>query len=436
MSGNLVILPHSLTGTVPAVASKSVAHRLIILAALTDATTEIDCTTTSQDIEATLSCVEALGAIVSRTRLGFRIVGIPATVRRGIRPAKDVLDCGESGSTLRFLLPVVAALGTPVSFTGHGRLAQRPLSPLYEQLFEHGVALSPQGAFPLELSGKLTAGAFTLPGNVSSQYVSGLLMAAPLVDGPVSILVEKPVESMPYVTLTIRALAAFGVPVAQSNVEYEGRSYLRLDVGEGPLASPDAIQVEGDWSNAAFWLAAGALSEGGIEVTALDGTSVQGDRAILAALALLGARISRTRGSAAALHDHLNGIDLDVSNIPDLVPPLAAVASCAQGETHLRNAARLRLKESDRLLTVSNAINALGGNARIEEDDLVIRGGTLTGGIVDAAGDHRIAMMAAVMATHAQGPVMLLGADCVAKSYPAFWDHFISLGGIISSLEE
>ncbi|MBR2683316.1 MAG: 3-phosphoshikimate 1-carboxyvinyltransferase [Atopobiaceae bacterium] len=436
MSSNLVILPHALTGTVSAVASKSVAHRLIVLAAITDAITEIDCTTTSQDIEATLACVEALGAIVSRTRLGFRIVGIPATAKRGIRPARDTLDCGESGSTLRFLLPVVAALGMPVSFTGHGRLAQRPLSPLYEQLIEHGVSLSQQRTFPLELSGKLTGGVFTLPGNVSSQYVSGLLMAAPLVDGPVSILVAKPVESMPYIMLTIRALAAFGVPVAQSNVDQDGTSFLRLDVGEGPLVSPEAIQVEGDWSNAAFWLAAGALSQGGIEVTALDGTSVQGDRAILAALALLGARISRTRGSAAATYDHLNGIDLDVSNIPDLVPPLAAVASCAQGETRLRNAARLRLKESDRLLTVSNAINAIGGDACIDDDDLVIRGGALTGGIVDAAGDHRIAMMAAVMATHAQGPVMLLGADCVAKSYPAFWDHYISLGGIISSLEE
>jgi len=430
------IFPRELSGTVAAVASKSVAHRLILLAALTDGTTDIDCTTTSDDIEATISCVRALGAIVSRTHLGLRVVGIPATRRRELPRRATPLDCGESGTTLRFLLPIVSALGEDVELVGHGRLSKRPLSPLYEELVRHGAELSEQGIFPLEVSGTICGGTFRLPGDVSSQFVSGLLMAAPLVDGPVKVLVSEPVESFPYITLTIRALAAFGVAVEQTHISIDGIPHLCLDVARTPLVSPGAIQVEGDWSNAAFWLAAGALSQGGVEVTGLDSTSTQGDRAVMAALTLLGARVSRTRGSASCRHERLHGIELDVADIPDLVPPLAAVAACSDGVTRMRNAGRLRLKESDRLASVSAAINDMGGQAHVEDDCLVITGGALAGGTVDAANDHRIAMMAAVMASHAQGPVQIRGAQCVAKSYPAFWDDYELLGGSIEKTEE
>lgn len=437
MSGmRVTITPHELTGTIPAVASKSVAHRLILLAALADGTTEIDCTTTSADIEATIACVRALGAIVSRTRLGLRIVGIPATRRRELPRRREPLDCGESGSTLRFLLPVVSALGEDVELVGHGRLSQRPLSPLYEELVRHGAELSAQGEFPLRVSGVICGGTFRLPGDVSSQFVSGLLMAAPLVDGPVRVLVSEPVESFPYVTLTIRALAAFGVAVEQTHITIDGQPHLCLDVARSPLVSPGFIQVEGDWSNAAFWLAAGALSTEGVEVTGLDSTSTQGDRAIMAALTVLGARVARTRGSAACRHEQLHGIDLDVADIPDLVPPLAAVAALSDGTMRLRNAGRLRLKESDRLASVSAAVNALGGQALVDDDCLVITGAELRGGTVDAANDHRIAMMAAVMACRATGPVTIEGADCVAKSYPAFWEDYVALGGSIVKTEE
>ena len=433
---NVTIEARELSGTVAAVASKSVAHRLILLAALADGTTDIDCTTTSEDIEATISCVRSLGALVSRTHLGLRVVGIPATRRRELPRQGGPLDCGESGTTLRFLLPIVSTQDEEVQIVGHGRLAERPLSPLYEELVRHGAEISEQGSFPLRVSGPICGGTFRLPGDVSSQFVSGLLMAAPLVDGPVKVLVSEPVESFPYITLTIRALAAFGVAVEQSHITIDGAPHLCLDVARSPLVSPGAIQVEGDWSNAAFWLAAGALSKDGIEVTGLDSTSTQGDRAIMAALTLLGARVARTRGTAACRHDSLHSIELDVSNIPDLVPPLAAVAACADGVTHLRGAGRLRLKESDRLQSVSAAINAVGGQARVEGDELVITGGELAGGTVDAANDHRIAMMAAVMACRARGPVTVRGAQCVAKSYPAFWDDYEQLGGLIEKTEE
>jgi 3-phosphoshikimate 1-carboxyvinyltransferase len=290
---------------------------------------------------------------------------------------------------------------------------------------------------PLDVSGTICGGTFLLPGNVSSQYISGLLMAAPLCTEPVRVLVSEPVESEPYVRLTIRALAAFGVAVAQGHETVDDVSYRSYDVTPTTLVSPQATPVEGDWSNAAFWLAAGALSHTGTEVTGLDSTSTQGDRAILAALALFGARVSRTRGSAGAVLEALHGITLDVSNIPDLVPPLAAVATHAEGVTRLTNAARLRLKESNRLATVTAAITKLGGQASVEGDDLVIVGGPLRGGIVDAANDHRIAMMAAILASHAEGPITICGSSCVEKSYPDFWKDYVRLGGtIIARTEE
>lgn len=427
-------MPHELSGTVSAIPSKSIAHRAIILAALCDATTDIDCVSSSADIEATTSCIEGLRAMVSRTKLGMRIVGRPSVLRRQLPVRGHDLDCGESGSTLRFLIPVVAALGSGGSFYGHGRLAQRPLGPLVAQLAEHGVSVSEPGTFPLVLKGRLAGGTFRLPGNVSSQFVSGLLMAAPLLDEPTCILVEEPLESLPYVRLTMDALGSFGVDVRMRTTEVGGIAYRRFDVMPTELVSPGAITIEGDWSNSAFWLAAGASSRIGIEVRGLDTTSAQGDRAILAALALQGARVGRTRTSAACRHEPLRPIDLDVSSIPDLVPPLAAVAAITPGSSRLRGAGRLRMKESDRLETVSAAIVACGGEARVDQDCLLVSGRELCGGVVDAANDHRIAMMAAVLATRAQGPVTIRGAECVEKSYPSFWDDYESLGGKLERL--
>lgn len=435
---NVTILPGPLSGEVRAPSSKSEAHRLLICAALAPGTTDIDCTTTSADIDATVSCLEALGARVARTRRGFRVVPVPGTsatdnVPEPVRGA--LLDCGESGSTLRFMLPVVAALGCDASLTGHGRLPERPLSPLYEELVAHGCQLTPQGRMPLGVRGRLLPGRFELPGNVSSQYVSGLLMAAPLMGGPVEVVVTEPVESRPYVDLTISVLGRFGVDVAESAAEGPGGAPARSFAVSAPggLVSPGEVRVGGDWSNAAFWLAAGAISgpgAPGVAVSGLDVRSAQGDRQVLAALALLGARVLRGADGAGCATDELVGRAIDVSACPDLVPPLAAVAALARGTTTFTGAARLRLKESDRLETVSAAINALGGCADIEGDDLVIRGvPELAGGVVVAAGDHRIAMMAAVLATRCARPVTILGAECVSKSYPAFFEDFSSLGG-------
>ena len=419
------VYPGALAGGIEAIASKSEAHRLLICAALADGVTDIDCNTTSKDIDATAGCLRSLGAQVTRTARGFRVV--PAREAAALA----VLDCGESGSTLRFLLPVVAALGQGAELVGHGRLPERPLSPLYEELVAHGAELSAQGTSPLSVRGRIAGGRYEIAGNVSSQYVSGLLLAAPLVEGAVEVLVTEPVESLPYIDITCAALARFGVEVERSKYDDGEKRGLLFKVPAGArLRARGPVSVGGDWSNAAFWLAAGALSPTGVEVDGVDMRSTQGDRAVLGALALLGAGIARGAHSVAARPERLHGCRLDVRSCPDLVPPLAAVAALSEGETQVVGAARLRIKESDRLETVSRAIGALGGDVEQTEDGLVIRGvESLAGGEVDAANDHRIAMMAAVLATRAEGPTTIRGAECVAKSYPAFFEDFRALGG-------
>lgn len=433
-------ITHSeLSGVVKAIPSKSMAHRLMILAALCPSTTDIHCGSTSQDMEATASCLRSLGARVTRTQKGYRVVPMRGRADSDNHPDRlsdPTLDCGESGSTLRFLLPVAAALGGSAQFVGHGRLAKRPLSPLYEQMEQHGVTMSPQGSFPLHVEGTLKPGRFVLPGNVSSQFVSGLLMAAPLMASPTEVLVSEPIESRPYITLTMNALEAFGVHVAHAHEVVDGVAYTSFAVAPCTLVSPGVCDVEGDWSNAAFWLAAGAQSNEGITVTGLDLASAQGDRVVMAALSSLGARIARRGTSVRSTKDRPHAASMDVSDFPDLVPPLAAVAAATPGTTALRNAGRLRLKESDRLTSVSAALRAMGITAQVDGDNLLVEGGQPHAGQVDSANDHRIAMMAAVVAARADGPVTIHGAECVRKSYPAFWDDFAALGGSVTTKGE
>ncbi|MBP3894400.1 MAG: 3-phosphoshikimate 1-carboxyvinyltransferase [Atopobiaceae bacterium] len=427
--------PKPLAGTVAAIPSKSMAHRLLILAALCSGITDIECQELSDDIKATLRCLKGIGAPAMQTIRGLRMV--PLTI--GGAKAKAPIDVGESGSTLRFMLPIIAALGIEAEITGHGRLSQRPLSPLDEQLAQHGATLTGAGSFPLFIKGKLSPGLFELPGNVSSQFASGLLMAAPLLSGDVEIRVDEPVESRGYIDLTIAALETYGITVEQSKTTTpDGRRSQTFFVSKDQqLTSPGACTVEGDWSNAAFWLCAGALQETPLTVSGLNPQSRQGDRAVMGALSLLGARIGRSAGLVGASRDHLAGRSMDVSGIPDLVPPLAAVAALAQGTTRLENAGRLRLKESDRLESVTQAIRSMGGSAHVEGDDLIITGSkSLSGGTVDCANDHRIAMMASICAANARGSSTICGAECVTKSYPGFFDDFRSLGGLATVVKE
>lgn len=409
------ISPGARTGRVHIPASKSQAHRLLICAALGKEKTEVVCDGISADIAATAKCLRALGAKVERTETGFLV----SPIQKVPEGCCDLL-CGESGSTLRFLLPVVGALGAQAAFHREGRLPQRPLAPLDGVLTAHGMTLSEDGDLLL-CSGQLQAGNYEIAGNVSSQYISGLLMALPRLTGESTLTVTGTLESAAYIAMTEDALRLSGVKFSKNGASYAipGGQRFRL---------PARTAVEGDWSNAAFFLCMGALSKVGITVRGLAQDSLQADRAILELLTRFGAEVRVDGTSVTVQRGTLRGITVDAGPIPDLIPTVSVLAALAEGETHIENAARLRLKESDRLATTAALIRALGGQVREGPDTLTITGvPMLQGGTADAAGDHRIAMSAAVAACGCAGTVMVTGSECVAKSYPAFWDDFSSL---------
>ncbi len=407
---DITLMPRPIGGTIAAIASKSQAHRMLICAALAHGTTTILCRERSADIDATVACLRALGADISYADGVYRVCPI------AVPPKEAVLDCGESGSTLRFLLPVAAALGGKTIFRLHGRLPQRPLSPLWEELETHGCRLSRPRADTICCEGKLYGGLFHIPGNISSQFISGLLFALPLVGEDSDIMLTSPVESGSYISMTLEALNAFGVSIAQrQNGWHIEKNHHYHATGH--------CTVEGDWSNAAFWLCAGAISHP-VTMTGLSADSPQGDQKILSVLESFGAQVQWNGAAVTVSPRPLHGIDLDVSDIPDLVPPIALVAATARGTTVIRGAARLRIKESDRLQTVAQTLNDLGGSVTITADGLIIHGGALRGGEVSSSNDHRIAMLAAIASAVCSQPVTIHGAEAVNKSYPRFWeDH-------------
>lgn len=415
--------PSALGGRIAAIPSKSDAHRVLICAALADRPTAFALPARSADIDATVACLRALSADITLADGRCAVTPVAANAP-SLGNFIPTLDCGECGTTLRFLLPVAAALGGAYTFHGHGRLPARPIGDLLTVMAQHGVTASAP-SLPLTLSGRLTAGEFALPGNVSSQYISGLLLALPRLDGPSRIRLTTPPESTGYIDMTRRTMARFGVTVADTA---DGFAW---DGGQAYRA-PAALQVEGDWSNAAFWLAAGAVAKtGGVTMTGLDADSAQGDRAILPLLTRFGASVTQDGGAVTVCGGDLHGIDIDMRDIPDLLPPLAVVAAAANGTTRLYNAARVRLKECDRLRAMAALLTALGGRVEEREDELLIHGGApLTGGAVDGCNDHRIVMAAALAATLAAAPVTVSDSEAVAKSYPAFFNDYQQLGGI------
>ena len=414
---NKTILPGARTGEVHIPASKSQAHRMLLCAAMGENEVTLRCRGLSKDILATVACLKALGASVDAEGevLHLRPVSAPP-------PGLCLLPCGESGSTLRFLLPLVGALGASAVFEREGRLPERPIEPLGRELCRNGMDIRSDGA-RLSCSGQLRPGAFSLPGNISSQYISALLMTLPLLEGESTLHMEGALESAAYVAMTEEVLRLGGVRTEKTGYGY------RIPGGQRCRFAPE-LSVEGDYSNAAFFLCAGALSERGIRVTGLDPQSRQGDRAIVPLLEEMGAQVASDGSSVTVKRDALHGITIDASPIPDLIPVLSVVAAAASGETRVIHAQRLRLKESDRLHSTTQMLRALGAEAEELPDGLVIRGGrTLAGGTVDACGDHRIAMSAAVAGGICHGAVTICGSECVQKSYPDFWTDFQQLKG-------
>lgn len=414
---NQTVQPGSRTGTVCIPASKSQAHRLLICAALGQAPAVIQCRGISKDIAATIGCLNALGAEI--TVSGGCITVKPITA---VPEGLCHLPCGESGSTLRFLLPVAGALGAEAVFRMEGRLPQRPLHPLDEVLTAHGMAIRQENDL-LHVSGRLQPGDFALPGNVSSQYISGLLMALPLLNSGSTLAVTGELESAAYVTMTEDTLRRGGITLRKSG------GYWHISGGQR-CRFPAQLSAEGDWSNAAFFLCMGALSPDGVTVQGLDLASSQGDRAVLSILAAMGAKISAEDDAVTVRRGTLTSVAIDAGPIPDLIPVLCVTAAGAQGDTQIFNAGRLRLKESDRLRTTAALLTALGGSVEEQPSGLIVHGtGLLTGGTADACGDHRIAMSAAVAACICEHAVTVTGSECVSKSYPRFWEDLEALKG-------
>ena len=415
---NQTILPGPRAGRVTVPASKSYAHRFFIAAALGRTPVTIHCRGVCEDIHATIACLQALGAGIRETAPEVYEV-TPLSV-----PPKGpcVLPCRESGATLRFLLPLVGALGINAVFHREGRLPHRPLEPLLTELARHGMIATSDGC-DLYCRGQLRAGDYVLPGDVSSQFVSALLLALPLLPGDSTLTLTSPPESAPYIAITQEVLATAGISLRRVGDRY-------LIPGGQRYQLPAELTVEGDWSSAAFFLCAGALSREGVAVEGLSLSTRQGDSAIISLLRQMGAEVALTPGCITVRKGRLRAADIDARPIPDLIPPVCILAAAAEGESHIQNARRLRYKESDRLRGIASLLVSLGSCVSLSGDGLAIRGvSPLWGGTVSPMGDHRLAMSAALPALAADAPVTVLNADCVSKSYPTFWTDFQSLKG-------
>ncbi len=429
MSRSVTFYPGTLNGEIRIPSSKSVSHRLLIAAALAPGESIVRRVDPSNDIHATVQVLSALGAAI-RTESGsggsvdYYISGITPGHSDTVKSA----DCGESGSTLRFLVPVAAALGLPVRFTGHGRLPERPMGELIDALTAHGAAISTPAGYtlPLTLHGQLTPGEYTLPGNISSQYFTGLLFALPLLNGDSRLTIAGKLESAAYIDLTIDALKTAGI-----HIKKEANGFI---IPGDQHYQPFETQAEGDWSQAVFFLAAGALG-GDIRLTGLNPESAQGDRACCQILRAFGADLFWEGNTLRCRGGDLHGCEIDAAQIPDLVPALAACSCLCRGETHIYGAHRLRLKESDRIASTCAMIRSLGGVAEPDDDGITTRLSHLHGGTVRSFNDHRILMSAAVLALKADGPVTVDQAECVNKSYPRFFEDYRKLGGIADVID-
>lgn len=401
---DIKITPALLSGKVSVPPSKSVAHRMIIAAALACGTSTISNLCPSVDITATMDCMRALGAKISFSGDTAVIEGIKKV------PEKAELNCHESGSTLRFLIPVACALGVKAGFIGSGKLPQRPLTTLLNELPKHGISfvLPNNGEnLPLRVNGKLISGRFEMDGGVSSQFITGLLFALPLLDGDSEIVLTSPLQSKPYVDITIGVLRDFGCEICESESGYFVKGNQRF--------MPFSGAVEGDYSQAAFFYAANTLGSS-IKIGGLNENSLQGDKKI--------AEICQNIAESG------KAFKIDCSNIPDLVPILSVLGCFCKGKSRITNAARLRIKECDRLAAMEDCLKKIGGKIKALPDGLEIDGvGSLKGGEVDCFNDHRIAMSMAIAATKCDNPLVLRGAECVSKSFPNFFEVYSALGG-------
>ncbi len=427
------------TGTVKIPSSKSFAHRMLICAAMGEQESTLVCDGLSDDILATVDCLNALGSTIQIRKLSereslIRVIPIPKSLMQRNKQCCSytktaVLPVKESGSTLRFLLPIAGVLGVRTEFVMEGRLPKRPLAPYDDLLRAHGMKIDADGN-TLYCSGNLESGSYELPGNISSQFISGLLMSLPYLKENSALNIQGDLESEGYVRITEDVLKQAGIKLSRHGQRYN-------IPGSQVSGLPPELPVEGDWSNAAFFLSMGSVSEHGITVKGLTSSSLQGDREVLPILTRFGAVVSENEHGITVRKGECCPLLIDAAKIPDLIPVLSVLACAADGESRIINAGRLRLKESDRLRSTAEMITSLGGAVDELQDGLVIHGtGELCGGVVNPHRDHRLAMSAAAAACICRENVIVKDAECVAKSYPDFWNDFLSLAYSFNSLKQ
>lgn len=414
------INPKSLKGNIMIPASKSLCHRAIICAGLSQGESTISNIMFSKDIQATCNAMKALGVGIVIDKHRVKVSGKSSSLVK-----EKNINCNESGSTLRFMIPIVATLGQTFTFNGEGKLVERPLDDYYKIFEEKNIDyINNEGKLPLTIKGRLTPSEYKIRGDVSSQFITGLLFALPLLDGDSKITITTELESKGYVDLTIDMLNKFSIAI-------ENRNYKEFIIKGNQQYKARDYDVEGDFSQVAFWLVAGLLgcdiSCGGMNIS-----SIQGDRDILDIIKLMGGNIEISDSWIRSIPKETKGAIIDAKDVPDLVPVLAVLASLSKGKTKIINASRLRFKESDRLKAISEELSKIGANIKETEDGLIINGvESLKGGEVSSWNDHRIAMALAVASVRCTEPLIIDGAESVSKSYPNFWTHFKELGGDI-----
>ena len=419
MVDKIIIKPKLLKGNIVVPPSKSLGHRGIIAAALSQGVSKVDNIQLSKDIEATIDIMKELGAIIDINDDSLLIDGSNIfSYERNLD-----LKCNESGSTIRFLIPLALTKRGDYIFHGEGKLVTRPLEPYYEIFNKKGIEYSTtEGGLPLRISGKLTSGTYRVRGDISSQFITGLLFSLPLLDGDSRIYVTTKLESKGYIDLTLQVLKDFGIQI-------ENNDYREFNIKGNQRYHSRDYYIEGDYSQGAFFLVAGALGSS-IICSGLNKNSLQGDKVILDILEAMGCSIDESEEGIKVNPSKTKGIKIDASNCPDLVPILTVLASLSEGETRIINAKRLRIKECDRLHAITTELCKVGANIIELEDSLIISGvSELKGGEVNSHNDHRIVMALAIAATRAKGEVIINNPSAVEKSYPNFFKDYVKLGG-------
>ena len=422
------IRPGKLNGTIEIPPSKSYSHRAVIAAALAEngKKSKIDNLKFSVDITTTTDIMENWGAEIERFESALEIIGNGGKVA----PRDKYVQCNESGSTIRFLIPVGITSENELIFDGKGKLVDRPLDSYYRIFDKQGLKYETTGGkLPLTVNGKLKPGNYEIDGNISSQFITGLLYALPLLEGDSKLIINKNLESKGYVDLTLEILKLAGIEIVNND-------YKSFDIRGNQTYKPFDYTVEGDYSQVAFWIVAGIISanrDNEVKCLHVNKNSLQGDREIIEIVTRMGAKLEIFDDYVIVKPSKTKGTVIDISQCPDIGPVLTVLAALSEGETRIINGERLRIKESDRITSIKTELNKLGGNVSEEGDSLIIQGveGFRGGVTVNAWNDHRIAMSLAVALTRCEKEIILEEAESVRKSYPHFWDDFVKMGGEI-----